>query len=568
MAAAPATNRWTECQFVYACPVIAPRTVAAKIGLTAKSLKVLADTGVIAPMAPNKFVAVISSAVRWGSTPAAGYTASAVVRPERTAIIDELGTLTFREVNERTNAIANELNNAGIGPGDNVAVLCRNHRGFVDATVAISKLGANVLFLNTMFAGPQITEVCARERPVAMIYDEEFTELVAEASKDLKRYVAWHDGETASNGDPTLDELIARGSTESLKPPADPGRVVILTSGTTGTPKGANRPQPKSMLPVAALFERIPMRTERNVMIAAPMFHSWGLAHFIFGLALGSTLVLQRRFDPEAMLDAVEEHRCEVLAVVPVMLQRTMELPEATFSKRDVSSLQIIAASGSALPGPLATDVMDRLGDVLYNLYGSTEVAWATIANPEDLRAAPGTAGRAPMGTVVKLFDDEGNEVPHGQTGRIFVGNELQFEGYTGGGNKAFIDGLMSSGDVGHFDEGGRLFIDGRDDEMIVSGGENVFPREVEDCISHVPGVDEVAVLGVPDEKFGQRLRAFVVVHDGASVTDSVIRDCVKTNLASFKVPRDVIFVDELPRNATGKVLKRELAEYDEPQPA
>ena len=196
---------------------------------------------------------------------------------------------------------------------------------------------------------------------------------------------------------------------------------------------------------------------------------------FIFGLALGSTLVLQRRFDPEAMLDAVEQHRCEILVVVPVMLQRAMELPQESFDQRDVSSLRIIAASGSALPGPLATDVMDRLGDVLYNLYGSTEVAWATIATPEDLRAAPGTAGRAPMGTVVKLFDDEGNEVPHGETGRIFVGNELQFEGYTGGGNKDFIDGLMSSGDVGHFDDGGRLFIDGRDDEM--AWGHSLEPR-------------------------------------------------------------------------------------------
>ena len=548
--------------------MIAPGTVAAKIGLTAKSLKVLVDTGVIAPMAPRTLLATISSTVRWGSTPAAGYTASAARRPDRTAIIDELGTLTFREVHERTNAVANELNNAGIGPGDNVAVLCRNHRGFIDATVAISKLGANALYLNTMFAGPQITEVCGRERAVALIYDEEFTDLVAEGGKDLKRFVAWHDGESSANGDPTLDELISRGSTEDLKPPADPGRVVILTSGTTGTPKGANRPQPKSMLPVAALFDRIPMRSERNVMIAAPMFHSWGLAHFIFGLALGSTLVLQRRFDPEAMLDAVEQHRCEILVVVPVMLQRAMELPQESFDQRDVSSLRIIAASGSALPGPLATDVMDRLGDVLYNLYGSTEVAWATIATPEDLRAAPGTAGRAPMGTVVKLFDEGGNEVAHGETGRIFVGNELQFEGYTGGGNKDFIDGLMSSGDVGHFDEGGRLFIDGRDDEMIVSGGENVFPREVEDCITDLDGVDEVAVLGGPDEKFGQRVGAFEVVHTGADVSEDASKDCGKANLASYKVPRDVIFVDVLPRNATGKILKRELAEFDEPQPA
>jgi fatty-acyl-CoA synthase len=206
---------------------------------------------------------------------------------------------------------------------------------------------------------------------------------------------------------------------------------------------------------------------------------------------------------------------------------------------------------------------MDRFGDVLYNLYGSTEVAWATIAQPADLRAAPGTAGRPPRGTIVKLYDDDGREVPHGETGRIFVGNEMLFEGYTGGGGKDVIAGLMATGDVGHFDEGGRLFVDGRDDEMIVSGGENVFPREVEDLLHDHDGVEEVAVIGVEDDKFGQRLKAFVVLGDGKKVGEEEIKSYVKENLASYKVPREVVFLDELPRNATGKVLKRDLAGQD-----
>jgi fatty-acyl-CoA synthase len=207
---------------------------------------------------------------------------------------------------------------------------------------------------------------------------------------------------------------------------------------------------------------------------------------------------------------------------------------------------------------------MDRFGDVLYNLYGSTEVAWATIATPEDLRAAPGTAGRPPFGTIVKLYDDQGHEVPQGETGRIFVGNELVFDGYTGGGGKDVINGLMSTGDVGHLDEGGRLFVDGRDDEMIVSGGENVFPREVEDLLSHHEHVDEAAVIGVEDDKFGQRLRAFVVLSGDGAASEDELKAYVKANLASYKVPRDIVFLQELPRNATGKVLKRELATHDE----
>ncbi|HEY6761993.1 MAG TPA: acyl-CoA synthetase [Baekduia sp.] len=539
------------------------QSVLDRVGNAAHAVKVLADAGVIRPMRPEKLVHMASNMVRWGPTPAAGYAISAVRRPDKLGIVDELGTLTFKEIHERTNALANAWSDLGIGEGDGVAILCRNHRGFVDATVACSKLGANALYLNTMFAGPQITDVCAREKPKAIVYDEEFADLVADAGKRRKRFVAWFDGEEGkpSSGDPLLEDLIKQGDTADLLPPAEKGRVVILTSGTTGTPKGANRSQPKSLLPAAGLLSKIPLRAEEPWMVAAPMFHSWGFAHFTLGMALGAQLVLRRRFDPEGTLSAIAQHECTTLAVVPVMLSRILELPPETIERYDLRSLKIISASGSALPGPLATEVMDRFGDVLYNLYGSTEVAWATIAQPADLRAAPGTAGRPPFGTIVKLYDEDGDEVADGETGRIFVGNELVFDGYTGGGGKAIINGLLSTGDVGHFDEGGRLFVDGRDDEMIVSGGENVFPREVEDLLSHHEAVDEAAVVGVADDQFGQRLRAFVVLSGGASEDD--LKAYVKSNLASYKVPRDIVFLEELPRNATGKVLKRELAEHD-----
>ncbi len=291
------------------------------------------------------------------------------------------------------------------------------------------------------------------------------------------------------------------------------------------------------------------------------MFHSWGFMHFTLGLALGSTYVLRRRFDPEGTLKLIEEHEADALIVVPVMLQRIMELDQETRDKYDLPSLRITAASGSALPGELAIRWMDNFGDNLYNLYGSTEVAWASIATPEDMREAPGTAGRVPHGTIVKILDDDGKPVKEGETGRIFVGNEMAFEGYTGGGGKDVIDGLLSSGDVGHFEDNGNLFIDGRDDEMIVSGGENVFPREVEDVLSDHDAIDEAAVIGVDDEKFGQRLKAFVVLASGKDLDEDGVKAHVKDNLARYKVPREVEFLDELPRNPTGKVLKRELAE-------
>jgi fatty-acyl-CoA synthase len=528
--------------------------------------RTLLDTGILTPVRPDRAVRSIAALRRWGPTPAAAYVGSAARFPHRAAIVDERGTLTFEEVHRRTNALAHELARAGISEQDGVAIMCRNHRGFVEATVACSKLGASALYLNTAFAGPQIADVLAREDPVAVVYDEEFTELVREGAANRLRFVAWSEpkaasaaSETEDSSAPLLEELIARGDTSDPTPPAEKGRVVILTSGTTGAPKGATRKQPDSLEPVASLFSKIPLKARETTMIAAPMFHSWGFAHFTLALPLSSTLVLRRKFDPEETLRAVAQHRASALALVPVMLQRILDLGPETIARYDLSALKIIALSGSALPGEMATRAMDTFGDVLYNLYGSTEVAWATIATPEDLRAAPGTAGRAPVGTVVKLLDTDGHEVPSGHGGRIFVANELMFEGYTGGGGKEIVRGLMSTGDVGHFDEGGRLFVDGRDDEMIVSGGENVFPREVEDLLADHSEIEEAAVVGVEDEEFGQRLKAFVVPRNDATLTEEQIKSYVKQNLARYKVPREVVFLAELPRNATGKVLKREL---------
>jgi len=528
--------------------------VANRIG----SVRTLAGAGLIRPIRPDRLVRTGLALARWGPAPASGYEASAVRYPHEPALIDEAGMLTFEQVHRRTNSLAHALSDRGVLEGDNVALMCRNHRGFVETTVALSKLGAHALYLNTSFAAPQITEVVKREGARAIVFDQEFAELLAEAGQRRKRFVAWHEP-GAELADPTLDELVETGDPADVVPPEEPGRTVILTSGTTGTPKGANRKPPESIDPAVAMLSRIPLHAREVTHMAAPLFHAWGFGNFSVGLLLSSAYVLQRKFDPEATLAAIARHQATTLVVVPVMLQRMLELPVETRRAYDLSSLRVIAASGSALPGELALRVMDEFGDILYNLYGSTEVAWATIATPEDMRTAPGTAGRAPHGTLLRIYDDDGFELPAGDTGRIFVGNEMLFEGYTGGQSKDMIDGLMSTGDVGYLDEAGRLFVQGRDDEMIVSGGENVFPREIEDLLSDHPKVAEVAVFGVDDEKFGQRLKAVVVPKGGKKLTADEVRAYVKSNLARFKTPRDVEFIKELPRNPAGKVLKREL---------
>jgi len=536
--------------------------VKGSVADTAFEARVLREAGILAPSRPDKTVRTALTFLRWGASPATGVATAAVKHPHELAIVDERGSLTWERLQRRSNALAHSLAEMGIGPGDGVGIMCRNHRGFIEATLASAKLGASALYLNTMFAGPQLAEVTRREGPKALIHDAEFAELLSGVDDAVERIVAWTDQPDAETA-PTLDRLIEAGDEDDLKPPPDKPRFVILTSGTTGTPKGAQRSSPDGLLTMAALIDKIPYRSGDTVAIAAPLFHSWGFLHFVISLPTASTMVLQRRFDPEGALRAVQRNRAQVLAVVPVMVQRILALPEETLASYDLSSLRITALSGSALPGELAIEWMDRFGDNIYNLYGSTEVSYATVATPEDLRAAPGTAGRPPRGTVVRIYDEHGQEVPQGEVGRIFVGNDMSFEGYTGGGGKEAIDGLLSSGDVGHIDADGRLFVDGRDDEMIVSGGENVFPREVEDLIADHEGVVEVAVIGVEDAEFGQRLKAFVVLAEGTELSAGTLVAHVKANLAAYKAPREVEFLPELPRNATGKILKRELHARD-----
>jgi acyl-CoA synthetase (AMP-forming)/AMP-acid ligase II len=522
--------------------------------------RVLREAGVIAPMRPDKAVRVGRTFLRWGASPATGVTIAAIEHPHEIAILDERGSLTWERLHKRSNALGHAFAAMGIGPGDGVGIMARNHRGFLEATLACAKLGASALYLNTMFSGPQLVDVMKREGPKALVYDEEFEDLLSAVEPGVRRIVAWHDGGPPL-GKTTLEQLMADGDDSDHQPPPDKPRFIILTSGTTGTPKGAQRTSPDGLMALAAVLDMIPYRRGSTMMIAAPLFHSWGFFHFVVSLPTASTMVLRRRFDPEGTLAAIERSGADVLGAVPVMVQRILGLPDEVLGRYKLPSLRVVSLSGSALPGELAIEWMDRFGDTIYNLYGSTEVAYATVATPADLRAAPGTAGRPPRGTVVKLLDDQGKEVPRGEVGRIFVGNEMRMEGYTGGGNKEAIDGLLSSGDVGHIDEAGRLFVDGRDDEMIVSGGENVFPREVEDCLADLDGIAEVAVIGVKDTEFGQRLAAFVVLEQGVSLSEADLGAHVKANLASYKTPREVEFLAELPRNATGKVLKRELAD-------
>ncbi len=478
---------------------------------------------------------------------------AAIRHRDGVALIDERGALTFADIDARSNAVANAWRSRGLRGGDGVGIVARNHRGFLDALFAAAKSGARMVLLNTDFGGAQLTEVIRREGVDLLVHDAEYTDAVACADVRLGCMTAWSETPVANS----LEAVIADGDpSPPPKPGAEP-KLIILTSGTTGTPKGARRSEPRSLMPAGGLLSKAPFRAREVTECCVPLFHALGFGHLMLALLFGSTLVVRRRFDPQRTLDSLSEHRATAMIAVPIMLRRMIDLGPAALSGRDLAALRIIFVAGSQLGSGLCTEVMRVFGPVVYNMYGSTEVAYATIATPEDLAAEPNCVGQVVPGAVVKLFDEQGRVVAGGIRGRIFVANGIEFDGYTGGGAKESIDGLIATGDIGHFDAAGRLFVDGRADDMIVSGGENVFPGEVEEALASHPDILDAAVIGVADDEYGQRLRSFVAVRPGVSLTQSDVKDYVRERLARFKVPRDVRFVDVVPRNPTGKVVRR-----------
>ncbi|GAB3207847.1 AMP-binding protein [Nocardia tengchongensis] len=542
----------------------APDTVPAPVRQLVEKVAAAAllhRTGVIDLTRPDR-LRRLAAANRCYGPQASLIMKAAAEHPEALAVVDERGALTYRELDEQSNALASALAASGLQPGAVVAVLARDHRGLLLAISAAGRAGLRLAMMNTGFAKPQFLEVARREGVRAVLHDSEFTDLLEELP--LPRYLTWvEDGHDVPAESETIDDLIARGDRRPLPPPPHPGGFVILTSGTTGLPKGAPRTKVSPLLS-ATFVDRIPFPRRGSAVIAPPLFHSTGFGMWTVNTALANTAITMRRFDAEATLAAVAAHRAEMLVLVPTMLNRILDLGSDTLSRYDLRSLRAIVVAGSALAPDLATRTLDAFGQVLYNLYGSTEVAIAAVAQPAELRVASGTVGRAPITTEVVLFDDADRRIagPH-TIGRVFVRSGAPFEGYTDGRHKRVIDGFMSTGDVGHFDDDGLLYIDGRDDDMIVSGGENVYPLEVENLLAALPGVTDVAVVGVEDRDFGKRLRAIIVRGSETELDADAVKAYVKANLARYKTPRDVIFVEELPRNATGKVQRRILEELD-----
>ncbi len=528
-------------------------------------IRTLRRAGLIAPMRPDRYLRIAAAMRREGMSITAGFASAAQRCPDRPGLVDELGTLTWRQLDERCDALAAALQVLPAGPAGtpkSIGIMCRNHRGFIEALVAASRIGADALLLNTSFAGPALADVVARENVDTVIYDEEFTATVDRAfaeKPNATRIVAWADQPDKLTLK-SLEQLITAHAGQRPKRGDRKGRLILLTSGTTGTPKGATHSGGGAGIgTLKAILDRTPWRAEEPIVIVAPMFHAWGFSQLVFATAMACTIITRRKFDPEATLELVDRHQAAGLVVVPVMFDRIMDLPPEVRNRYSGRSLRFATASGSRMRPDVVIAFMDQFGDVIYNNYNATEAGMIATATPADLRIAPDTAGRPAGGTEIRILDQEFKEVPTGEVGSIYVHNDTQFDGYTSGNTKDFHAGFMSSGDVGYLDEAGRLFVVGRDDEMIVSGGENVYPIEVEKTLATHPEVAEAAVIGVDDEQYGQRLAAFVVLEPGGTANSETLKQYVRENLANYKVPREILVLDELPRGSTGKIVRAEL---------
>jgi acyl-CoA synthetase (AMP-forming)/AMP-acid ligase II len=505
--------------------------------------RALLRSRLMSPPSPRGFLGVIHAAIRGGTNPFTLLTVSAARWPDRPALVDEDGPISYRELRSRTESLAVELRARGVEAGQAVGILCRNGRRFVTAVFATAMVGADVVLLNTDFRAEALAAAISTHHVKTMVCDDEF-------------------GETArAAGDVTvIDPAKARPRQGGSRPKvARGGRIVLLTSGTTGAPKGVPRkPKIGSALGVGAtILDRTGLRVGSRIAVAVPMFHGLGFGMLILAIGLGGTALTLARFDAEKTLAQASQWRADAFTAVPVMLARILDLPDEVRMRNPLPALRVVISSGARLDPTLAQRFTEAYGDVIYNGYGSSEVGIGALATPADLREAPETVGKPVAGCPVAILDDVGRRVSVGVTGRIFVGGDLTFDSYTGGATKDTVGDMMDTGDMGYFDEAGRLFIVGREDDMIVSGGENVYPRAVENALAEHPGVADNVVIGVADPDYGERLAAYVVPQ--STLDESTLREYLKDKVSRFEQPRDIRIVEHIPRNPAGKVLRNDL---------
>ena len=500
---------------------------------------------------PRAALALAPNLARYWFTTAREVEQGAAAAPDRIALIDDTGVLTYRQLRDDSRSLAKWLlalqDERGLDEL-RIGVMARNGRGIILPLAAKGYAGAHIFLLNIGSSPEQLAGIFAENDINVLFIDDEFADRLPANTDGITIVRAHEDGGEGLS----IGQVVRRDVDRQLPRWPKHGNLVLMSSGTTGIPKGIVRPEPRMPFVVAGYLEAIPWRAGDTVQLTASIFHTWGWSALQVALATRSTIVTRRIFDPEACFRDIQRYRCDGLISSPIFFKQMLDLQE----NYDTSSLRYLASAGNAVTPSLLRRTTERFGPILANIYGSTELALAAAASPEQMQADPTTVGKVPPGTVLKLYDDQGNEVRPGETGRIFLYNETALRGYTNPATEMVeIDGLVEMGDLGYLDDDGYLHVQSRNDDMIIVGGENVHPQSVVEVLEDMPGVGEVYAHGVDDEQMFKRIAVWVV--RSADITADAVRDWVRAHLADHSIPRDVHFVDELPRNAVGKVVPR-----------
>jgi fatty-acyl-CoA synthase len=489
----------------------------------------------------------------------------ALADPLRPAVVFGETRLNYGELEARINQLTHGLRSLGVGVGDRVGLLVHNSSQYIEMTAALGSVGATSVQIGYRLKGPEVAYILENSQARALVFAGDLAPVVDEALKEARLPRTSCIALGGAPGFRSYEDLLAPG--DPTRPAQVPGGgfggVMVYTSGTTGKSKGATRDLGRMGLePVLHFISQFPLRRDERHLVVCPLYHSAAPAFVSMVMSVGGCVVILDHFDPESVLRTIERERITSSLMVPTMYARLMSLPPEVIRKYDCSSLRWLMSGAAPLPTDLARRVEDAFGPILYNFYGATETGLVTIAKPGEHTARPGTIGTIIGGNEVRLLDAEGREVPIGQVGEVYVRNSMLMDGYHGN-DKATRDatreGFISVGDLAYRDADGYYYLADRKTDMVISGGVNIYPWEIEQRLHEHPAVHDAAVVGAPDPEWGESLVAFIVLETGRTATAEELCDWVKQTLADYKRPRKVFFIDALPRNPTGKILKREL---------
>ena len=492
--------------------------------------------------------------------------AHALVRPGKVALICGERSFTYAGLNARARRVANALSSLGVKAGDRVAVMAYNSIELLEIVGGLSKLSAIAVLLNYRLREHEVAYIINDCQAKVAIAGPELVGIVDQARAGVQGEVVYIAIEKNVGVGPSpthldwqrYEDLLANASEDVPVGESGLGSSMSYTSGTTGKPKGAYRPRAVPVDNIIRLVQAFELVQSDVHLLAGPYYHSAPRFFVSLHLLMGATLVIQPKYDPVEALQLIERHKVTTTFMAPTLLQRLCDVPEVVFSRYDTSSLRSIILGGAPCPHVLKVRAIERFGECLWEFYGATETGIVTLLRPEDQLRKPGSCGNVAPGQEIRLLDPAGNEVPDGVPGEMWSRNAWLAEYYrkpeaTASNTR---DGFFSVGDIAYRDAEGYYYICDRKIDMVISGGVNIYPAEIEAVLAAHPAVVDVAVIGVPDELWGESVKALVELRPGANATAGELLAFCGERLADYKRPRSIDIVDELPRSPAGKLLK------------